>query len=82
MLIIKTTRKTTVYTTKETKDMNIGDSYTAKITGKVVKKELYKDGKIRAWIQNETTDEMAIIIDSEVYTTSIQPIQPPISKNG
>ena len=45
--------------------MEIGKIYTIEITGKIVKRELYKDGKIRAWVQNDETNEMAIIVENE-----------------
>jgi len=45
--------------------MEIGKIYTIEVTGKIVKRELYKDGKIRAWVQNDETNEMAIIVENE-----------------
>ena len=43
--------------------MEIGESCEVKFVGKCVKKELYKDGKVRVWVQNDETNEMAIVIE-------------------
>ena len=43
--------------------MDIGESYEVKFVGKCVKKELYKDGKVRVWVQNDESSEMAIVIE-------------------
>jgi hypothetical protein len=41
--------------------MEVGENYTVEVTGKVMKKELYKDGQIRVWIENVESNEMAIV---------------------
>jgi hypothetical protein len=45
--------------------MEIGKIYTVEFVGKLIKRELYKDGKVRAWLQNDSTNEMAIVIEGE-----------------
>lgn len=45
--------------------MKIGKEYEINLKGVCVKKELYKDNKVRAWIQNNESNEMAIIIEKE-----------------
>ena len=46
--------------------MEIGKNYAGSFKGKCVKKELYKDGKIMAWIQDDEFDEMAIVVEDDV----------------
>lgn len=50
--------------------MELNKVYKIELTGKCVKKEIYKDGKIRAWIQDDTSQEMAIVLDKDVEAVS------------
>jgi len=43
--------------------MEIGKEYEISFKGVCVKKELYKDNKVRVWVQNNDTQEMAIVIE-------------------
>ena len=45
--------------------MEVGQLYTISITGKCVKKELYKDDVVRVWIQNDESNEMAIVKENK-----------------
>jgi hypothetical protein len=46
--------------------MNVGEIYTVEVTGKVMKKELYKDNKVRVWIEDAEKNEMAIVVEKKV----------------
>ena len=43
--------------------MEIGEKVEVKFVGKCVKKELYKDGKVRVWVQDDVSQEMAVVIE-------------------